>query len=31
MMGAAGIFLDNLARWVRGGPLANLCDPELGY
>ena len=28
---AAGIFLDNLARWVRGEPLANLCDPELGY
>lgn len=28
---AAGIFMDNLERWVRGEPLENLCDPELGY
>lgn len=28
---AARLFLDNLDRWLRGEPLANLCDPELGY
>ena len=28
---AAGIFMDNLERWMRGEPLANVCDPDLGY
>jgi len=28
---AVRLFLDNLDRWLRGEPLHNLCDPELGY
>lgn len=28
---AAGLFMDNLRRWIRGEPLENLCNPELGY
>jgi phosphoglycerate dehydrogenase-like enzyme len=28
---AARVFADNLERWVAGRPLANLCNPTLGY
>jgi phosphoglycerate dehydrogenase-like enzyme len=28
---AAGVFSDNLGRWLRGEPLMNLCDPTRGY
>ena len=27
----AAVFLDNLARWQRGEPLVNRCDPGRGY